>query len=122
MMVVYFLGMGVPGLVIAAASGGDLRAFLVMTLAPSVCTVPWTIPSRWARCSPRCTPSPPSPSSWWEAPRPLSLKRIWLPMPAANVPLFILAAHASGWPLDALLLVFSATRGWREPGSPCRSA
>jgi MFS family permease len=32
------------------------------------------------------------------------LKRIWLPMSAANVPLFILAAHASGWPLYALLL------------------
>jgi len=32
------------------------------------------------------------------------LKRIWLPMSAANVPLFVLAAHASGWPLYALLL------------------
>ena len=32
------------------------------------------------------------------------LKRIWLPMSAANVPLFILAAHASGWPLYVLLL------------------
>ena len=32
------------------------------------------------------------------------LKRIWLPMSAANVPLFIMAAHASGWPLYALLL------------------
>ena len=32
------------------------------------------------------------------------LKRIWLPMSAANVPLFIMAAHTSGWPLYALLL------------------
>ena len=32
------------------------------------------------------------------------LKRIWFPMAAANVPLFVLAAHATGWPLYALLL------------------
>jgi len=32
------------------------------------------------------------------------LKRIWFPMAAANVPLFILAAQATGWPLYALLL------------------
>lgn len=72
-----------PGLVIAAASDVIVRAFLVMTLAPSVCGVPWTIPSRWACCSPRSTSSPPSPRSWWEAPRPL--------FPQEN-----LAAHVGG--------------------------
>ncbi|HUG36180.1 MAG TPA: MFS transporter [Candidatus Limnocylindrales bacterium] len=34
------------------------------------------------------------------------LKWIWLPMVAANVPLFALAAHAQGWALYALVLAF----------------
>jgi MFS family permease len=33
------------------------------------------------------------------------LKRLWLPMAAVNIPLFLLAAHATGWPLYALLIV-----------------
>jgi predicted MFS family arabinose efflux permease len=32
------------------------------------------------------------------------LKRLWLPMAAVNIPLFLLAAHATGWPLYALLI------------------
>ena len=32
------------------------------------------------------------------------LKRIWLPVSAAQIPLFLLAAHATGWPLYALVL------------------
>jgi MFS family permease len=34
------------------------------------------------------------------------LKRVWLPVAAANVPLFLLAASASGWPLYVLTIAF----------------
>jgi MFS family permease len=34
------------------------------------------------------------------------LKRIYLPIVAAQVPLFVLAAHAHGWPLYVLVLAF----------------
>ncbi len=34
----------------------------------------------------------------------VALKRLWLPMATVNVPLFILAAHATGWPLYLLLV------------------
>jgi MFS family permease len=34
------------------------------------------------------------------------LKHVWLPIAAANVPLFLLAAQASGWPLYVLAMTF----------------